>query len=209
MPTNCSTERYEELYAPWLASAPKFAARFIRPGDRVLDLCGGTGVVARAAEDIGVRSINLIDVNPRMIPPLGQVMAQRGDGQKLPKYYGAHSFDVIVCRQAIGYLDLDQVAKAAAQVLAPGGRLCFNNFSRPRWFRKKYTYERDTYIEYGWHLGRRVFHIQRKVGSGWDFTAFRWHTHGEVMEAMSKRFSVFVDHAKKTNYYRCVIKDFD
>lgn len=207
MSSNCSTERYAELYAPWLTSASKFTERFVDPGDRVLDLCGGTGAVARAAVLMGCQQVSLLDVNPRVIPAVDGLKGSSGDANMIDQYFPAHSFDVIVCRQAIGYLNLARVAQAAAQTLAPGGRLCFNNFRKPRWFRKRYEFEGDRYSELGWYLGRRVYHIQRKIGSGWDFTTFLWHTDTEVREAMSKNFNVICTETSSTYYYECVIRD--
>ena len=207
MRTDCSTDRYATLYAPWLATADSFASRFVRSGDRVLDLCGGTGCVSRAAIDIGCRSISLLDVNPRVIPPLDGIRVSRGDGNRPDKYFGPHSFDVVVCRQALGYLDLESVATGVAQVLAPGGRFCFNNFRRPKWFAKNYKFEDARYAEAAWYLGQTCWHIQYRVGEGWDLTRFRWHRHDEVVQAMSKHFNVQVSRTGKTNYYTCVVRD--
>jgi len=211
---NCSTDRYAELYAPWLATAPEFAQRFIRPGDRVLDLCGGTGVVAQAAVDMGCPEVTLLDLNPRVVPKMdrwGIMMSIlgviKGDANYLSWYLDqSHCLDVIVCRQALGYLNLKKVAISAAQALARDGRFCFNNFRHPRWFRKSYVFEGDLYFEAGWYIGRQVFHIQQKAGAGRDLTRFRWHTHEEVVAAMSEYFDVAVERTEKTNYYTCTVK---
>jgi len=206
--TDCSTDRYAALYAPWLDTADDFAARFIEPRDRVLDLCGGTGRVAQKAWDMGCQKVALLDVNPRVIPPWKSVGVQRGDANRPQDYFGTHSFDVIVCRQAIGYLDLDQVASGARKTLAPGGRLCFNNFRHPRWFLKRYEYRNSRYLELGWYFGQTCWHIQRRKGEGWDLTKFRWHKHEEIESAFSKHFNVRVEQTEKTNYYTCVTRDF-
>lgn len=207
MQTNCSTSDYAALYAPWLTTAPDFAERFIEPRDRVLDLCGGTGRVAQKAWDMGCQDVSLLDVNPRVVPPWGSIKVQRGDANKIDKYFGPHSFDVIVCRQAIAYLDLDQVAQSATKALAPCGRLCFNNFRRPRWFRKRYEFKGNKYTEMGWYFGKQCYHLQWRHGRGWDLTKFKWHTHKEIVAAMEPWFTVKVDRTAKTNYYTCISKD--
>jgi ubiquinone/menaquinone biosynthesis C-methylase UbiE len=204
---NCSTDRYAELYAPWLATAPQFAERFISPGDRVLDLCGGTGVVGRAAIAMGCWDVTVLDINPRVAPKMDRLGVLTGDANHLVWYMEeSHNLDVIVCRQALGYLNLKKVARSAAQALARDGRFCFNNFRKPRWFRKTYEFEKEKYFEAGWYVGRQVFHIQQKVGAGWDLTRFRWHTHEEVVQAMTKYFNVTVERTEKTNYYTCTVK---
>lgn len=41
---SCTTEKYDQLYAPWLARGNfDQLLKGIQPGDRVLDLCGGSG----------------------------------------------------------------------------------------------------------------------------------------------------------------------
>jgi len=200
---NCSTDRYAELYAPWLTNAAEFAHRFIKPGDRVLDLCGGTGIVGREAIAMGCQEVTILDVNPRVVPAIDGLRVQPGDGNQISQYFDSDSFDVIVCRQAIGYLNLGKVSSSAAQALAPGGRLCFNNFRKPRWFRKIYEFGGELYFEAGWYIGQQVFHIQQKAGFGWDMTRFRWHTHAEIMDAMATYFDVEVSRTEKTNYYTC------
>lgn len=208
MKTDCSTDRYAQLYAPWLETADDFAARFIEPRDRVLDLCGGTGRVAQKAWDMGCQAVAVLDVNPRVIPPWESIKVQRGDGHFPQDHFGPHSFDVVVCRQAIGYMDLEPLAHGVRKVLAPAGRFCFNNFRKPRWFWKRYEYRNSRYSELGWYFGRTCWHIQRRVGEGWDLTKFRWHTHDEIVEEFSKYFDVRVERTEKTNYYTCVIRDF-
>lgn len=211
---NCSTDRYAELYAPWLASAPQFAERFIKPGDRVMDLCGGTGVVAQDAYEMGCHDVTVLDVNPRVVPRMDRwgimmshLVAIKGDANYLADYLEEDNcLDVIVCRQAIAYLDLNKVARSAAQALAQGGRFCFNNFKSPRWFSKKYQFANDQYREVGWYIGRQVFHIQQKVGVGWDLSRFRWHTHDEIIKAMSRHFDVKFERTRRSYYYTCTAK---
>ena len=205
MKTDCSTDSYAELYAPWLENADDFALKFVRPEDRVLDLCGGTGRVMTKAWDMGCQSVALLDANPRAVAFAG-LKQVKGDANHPDHYFPPGSFDVVLCRQAIAYLNLESVALGVAQVLAPGGRFCFNNFRKPRWFWKRYEYRNSRYSELGWHIGRDVWHIQRRKGHGWDLTRFKWHQHGDIMSTMSRRFDVFHEQTKKTNYYTCVLR---
>jgi len=204
---DCSTNRYAELYAPWLSGSADFAWRFIKPSDRVLDLCGGTGLVAQAALDMGCPEVTLLDVNPRVVPAIPRLGVLTGDANHLCNELSeSNCLDVVVCRQAIAYLDLRKVSWSAAQALSRGGRFCFNNFKEPRWFSKRYRFAGDRYREVGWYVGRQVFHIQQKIGVGWDLSRFHWHTHDEVMKAMSRHFNVSVQRSRRAYHYTCTVK---
>ena len=66
---DCSTDKYDVLYAPWLRDPGRLLdlAEY-RPGEKLLDLCGGTGAVSKVALQRcgGEKSdITLLDINPR------------------------------------------------------------------------------------------------------------------------------------------------
>jgi demethylmenaquinone methyltransferase / 2-methoxy-6-polyprenyl-1,4-benzoquinol methylase len=111
----------------------------VRPGDRVLDVAGGTGDVARLfARRVGATgSVVLTDVNAAMLA-LGRdrlldagllVATLQCDGEKLP--FAAASFDCISV--AFGLRNMTHKDAALAEmlrVLRPGGRLLVLEFSR-------------------------------------------------------------------------------
>ena len=127
---------FPEMYERWLV-APLFqpwagmALEELRlsPGERVLDIACGTGIVARMArERLGdTGSVVGIDISPgmlavaRSLDPM--VDWREGDAAALPLRAGER-FDVVVCQQGLQFFP-DKPAAAAQMRLATGngGRL--------------------------------------------------------------------------------------
>ncbi len=64
----CTTDHYATLYARWLARPGTLLdLAGYEPGQRVLDLCGGTGAVSQECLRRGANpsTIMLVDLNPR------------------------------------------------------------------------------------------------------------------------------------------------
>lgn len=127
-------EVYEDFlvrwqFRPWTAVLLAEAA--ILPGERILDLATGTGIVAReAAPFIGNRGrVVALDINPAMLavgrslpePDGASIEWLEGDAAALPLPDAA--FDVVLCQQGLQYF-ADRSASAAEvrRVLASGGR---------------------------------------------------------------------------------------
>jgi SAM-dependent methyltransferase len=179
MSLNCTTPKYDELYAAWLTEPAKLLdLGDFKAGDRVLDLCGGTGIVSRAALDRRALDVTLLDLVPRArhLRHLWPIFQEReGHAEAADRFLPHDYFDLVVCRQAIGYLDVEQAAKAVYKVLRADGRFVFNTFERPRWRFKTYLLNDTRYAEASGYLGRTVVHVQAGLGIGVDVTKFRWH----------------------------------
>ncbi len=102
-----------------------------RPGERVLDLACGTGIVARiiAAHIVPNGSVTGLDVSPAMLAVArGRAEAEgiaatwdQGDAAALP--YAAGAFDLALCQQGLQYFpDKPAALRELHRVLAPGGR---------------------------------------------------------------------------------------
>lgn len=200
---NCTTPKYRELYARWLVNPGKLLdVADLRPGERVIDLCGGTGVVASEALKRGARTAIVFDLNPR-----SAVFGMKGNAEELDVAFLRFvdylhqpdgecagltcscrnyrpNFDLIVCRQAINYLNLDKVANAAHAMLRPGGRFVFNTFGKPRFLAKTYKHQGKRFFELAGHFRDHVVHVQAGLGIGVDVTKFRWYRSEEIKHAM-------------------------
>ena len=102
----------------------------VGPGDRVVDVACGTGIVARrAAARVGPGgAVTGTDVNAEMVAvareadPGGAVRWERADAAALPVADGAA--DVVLCQHGVQYLpDRPAALAEARRVLRPGGRL--------------------------------------------------------------------------------------
>jgi demethylmenaquinone methyltransferase/2-methoxy-6-polyprenyl-1,4-benzoquinol methylase len=123
----------------------------IREGDRVLDVCGGTGDLALlAAKRVGASGrVVLYDVNRRMMEaglpkiarsPWGQAVALvQGDAERIAG--PDDRFDAATVGFGIRNLTrMEQGFREMFRVLRPGGKLMCLEFSRPTaaWFRALY-----------------------------------------------------------------------
>ena len=109
------------------------ALAVVRPGDRVLDACCGTGDLALAAEVAGGR-VTGADFSERMLERARRKSSTiewvQADMLALP--FAAGSFDAATIGFGIRNLDLDRGLGELARVLRPGGRLGCLEITRPR-----------------------------------------------------------------------------
>lgn len=130
-------ENYEHYFVPAIGlpiARSLIRAAALRPGERVLDVGCGTGVVARlAAAQVGsVGSVAGLDPNPGMLAVaaavtpsnLGIEWHQAGaESMPLPD----RSFDVVLCQMALQFVpDRGQALAEMRRVLADLGRIALN-----------------------------------------------------------------------------------
>jgi ubiquinone/menaquinone biosynthesis C-methylase UbiE len=130
-------ENYERYFVPSIGGPVaddlmKIAA--LRPGERVLDVACGTGVVTRlAAQRIGSSgSVAGLDLNPGMLavarsatPPNLAIEWYETSAEAIPLPDGA--FDAVLCQMGLQFISNKLGAlREMRRVLAPGGRLVLN-----------------------------------------------------------------------------------
>jgi len=189
---NCTTEKYDKLYARWLESPGTLLdlGGYDPKADSLLDLCGGTGAVSLEALRRGgdKNKVCLLDLNPRC--PDSRVWQITGNVNMEQRWADSYDLTLVVCRQSMGYLDLFCVGYVVAQMLGIGGRFVFNTFEEPRWKLEPYSYQGHWFLEAAWSLGTHVFHVQAAPGVGLDLTHFRYWTEEDVREAMDFWFTI-------------------
>ncbi len=128
---------YDEFFVPALFQewAPRVAsAARLEPGQRVLDVACGTGVLAReAARRVGAASVSGLDCNPAMLAVAARAAPdidwQPGRAEELP--FAAGAFDAVVSQ--FGLMFFDDPAAALGEmrrVLRPGGALAVAVWAR-------------------------------------------------------------------------------
>jgi demethylmenaquinone methyltransferase/2-methoxy-6-polyprenyl-1,4-benzoquinol methylase len=130
-----------------------------KPGERILDLAGGTGTSAepfhRAGADIVACdfSFGMLRVGKQRLPHLGFAA---GDALKLP--FASGVFDAVTISFGLRNVhDPDLALAEMRRVTRPGGRLVVCEFSHPTW-----PLFRTIYVEY---LMRALPPVARQVSS--------------------------------------------
>ncbi len=134
-PNGSAAEMYECCVVPYLMSpwAPGLVALAdIQPGEHVLDVACGTGVVARlAAPAVGPNGkVTGLDLNPGMLavaralpPPPGAAITWV-ECSALAMQLADATYDVVLCQQGLQFFpDRSAALREIHRVLRPGGRL--------------------------------------------------------------------------------------
>ena len=134
-----ATENYERYFVPAIGgplAEQLVAEASLRPGERIVDVACGTGIVARLAADrVGpTGSVAGTDVNPGMLAVARAAAASSGrtsiqwyetvaEAMPLPDA----AFDVVFCQVALQFFaDRAAAVREMRRVLAPGGRAYVN-----------------------------------------------------------------------------------
>jgi len=133
VPENYERRLVPSIFAPWAAEFVELAA--LRPGERVLDVACGTGVVARiAAQRVGPGGrVVGVDLNPGMIDVAGSLPTPVGapiewlERSAVNLLLPDASFDVVLCQQGLQFFPDKLVALwEMRRVLVHGGRLALS-----------------------------------------------------------------------------------
>ncbi len=132
-------EMYEATFVPHLfaglAQSLVDAAR-IGPGQQLLDVACGTGIVARTAADLigSTGRVVGLDLNEAMLTVARRVSPelewQQGDAADLP--FADAEFDVVTCQSGLMFVpDAAAAVAEMARVVAPGGTVAVQLWSAP------------------------------------------------------------------------------
>ena len=132
-------ERYATQYmGQWAPDLIEIAA--LQPGERVLDLACGTGLLARlAAARVGESGyVTGLDINAgmlavaRKIPPGRGATVEWAEGSAVAMTFPGASFDVIVCQQGLQFFpDREAALREMLRVLVPHGRVALSVWKSP------------------------------------------------------------------------------
>jgi demethylmenaquinone methyltransferase / 2-methoxy-6-polyprenyl-1,4-benzoquinol methylase len=178
------------LHRVWKAFT--VAASGVRPGDRVLDVAGGSGDLARAfARRVGSGGeVWLTDINGAMLGVGRDRLLDAGiaapilqcDAERLPLRSG--SFDCVSV--AFGLRNMTHKEAALAEmrrVLKPGGRLLVLEFSKV-WKPLEKAYDWYSFTVLPW-LGRQV--VKDEASYRYLAESIRMHPDQEALRAMMEQ----------------------
>jgi ribosomal protein L11 methyltransferase len=105
----------------------------LRPGDSVVDLGCGTGILAVAAAKLGAARALALDLDPQAVKATGENAAANGVSAavqaregSLPEAAGGERFDLVVAN--IGALTIERLAPAIAEATNEGGSVIVSGF---------------------------------------------------------------------------------
>ncbi len=126
------------VFAPWVPLLLELAAP--RPGERVLDLACGTGIVARQTakrEGAGARIVGL-DLSPGMLAVARDAAKREGasiewiEGRAEELPFPDNAFDIVICQQGLQFVpERPRAAAEMYRVLADGGRVVVATWRGP------------------------------------------------------------------------------
>jgi demethylmenaquinone methyltransferase / 2-methoxy-6-polyprenyl-1,4-benzoquinol methylase len=111
------------------------AEAVVRPGDRVLDACCGTGDLAVACLRAGAGQVTGLDFAPRMLERAGRKSDAVTwiEGDLLAPPFADESFEAATVGFGVrNVADLERALGELARVLVPGGRLGILEITTPR-----------------------------------------------------------------------------
>lgn len=180
------------LHRLWKQATVELAA--VRPGQRVLDIAGGTGdLAAKFAGKVGPEGlVVLADINDSMLKVGRDRLLDRGlsgniaytlaDAEQLP--FPDNSFDCITIAFGLrNVTDKDRALRSMQNSLKPGGRLLVLEFSKPT----KRALEK-VYDQYSFHLLPRIGQIVAGDADSYRYLAesIRMHPDQETLKTMMK-----------------------
>ena len=112
-------------------NAALIAAARLAPGQRVLDLASGPGLLAQGARDVvGKDGLSIAsDISEGQLACCPGLIRVAADGEALP--FASGSFDRVLCGLGLMFFPDDQVAlREMRRMLAPNGRLALSVWGR-------------------------------------------------------------------------------
>ena len=166
----------------------------VRPGNKVLDLAGGTGdLTAKFSQIVGKDGqVILADINSSMLNVGRDKLRDRGLVQNI-EYVQANaeclpfednSFDIITIAFGLrNVTDKDKALRSMYRVLKPGGRLLVLEFSKP-----EHELLNKAYDFYSFNILPKMGVLVAKDGDSYQYLAesIRMHPDQETLESMMK-----------------------
>tara|TARA_R110002124_G_scaffold70290_4_gene188713 strand:- start:73078 stop:73929 length:852 start_codon:yes stop_codon:yes gene_type:complete len=164
----------------------------VRPGNKVLDLAGGTGdLTAKFSQLVGREGkVILADINSSMLNVGRDKLRDRGlvqnieyvqaNAQYLP--FEDNTFDVITIAFGLrNVTDKDMALRSMYRVLKPGGRLLVLEFSKP-----EHQLVNKAYDFYSFNILPKMGELVAKDGDSYQYLAesIRMHPDQETLKTM-------------------------
>lgn len=166
----------------------------VRPGNKVLDLAGGTGdLTAKFSQIVGKDGqVILADINSSMLNVGRDKLRDRGlvqnieyvqaNAESLP--FEDNTFDIITIAFGLrNVTDKDKALRSMYRVLKPGGRLLVLEFSKP-----EHEILNKAYDFYSFNILPKMGELVAKDGESYQYLAesIRMHPDQDTLEDMMK-----------------------
>ena len=164
----------------------------VRPGNKVLDLAGGTGdLTAKFSQLVGKDGkVILADINSSMLNVGRDKLRDRGlvqnieyvqaNAEELP--FDDNTFDIVTIAFGLrNVTDKDKALKSIFRVLKPGGRLLVLEFSKP-----EHELLNKAYDFYSFNILPKMGELVAKDGDSYQYLAesIRMHPDQETLKGM-------------------------
>lgn len=175
----------------------------VRPGNKVLDLAGGTGdLTAKFSRLVGINGqVILADINSSMLNVGRDKLRDKGlvqnieyvqaNAEELP--FNDNTFDVITIAFGLrNVTDKDKALRSMYRVLKPGGRLLVLEFSKP-----EHELVNKAYDFYSFNILPKMGELVAKDGESYQYLAesIRMHPDQDTLKTMMENAGF-----EQTNY---------
>jgi SAM-dependent methyltransferase len=186
---------YDRLYARYVGRNLDKLILAAGPveGKRVLDLCAGSGAVAKRAKELGAASVTAADKSRKMLGGLfeqgvDQVIVLEDDPRDVTLNNIAEQvgtgYDLVISRQAVNYWwNINSLGEAMLP-LKPGGVFLFNTFHGDTWTNAHHPSTSEYkvgilhYAEVWWLDDTVIRHVQCCEGMPPHITTFDYISRG-------------------------------
>lgn len=128
-------QNYERFFVPTIGepvAKDLIRKAVLQPGERVLDVACGTGIIARLAlQKVGTGGTATgLDINPGMLAVARSIVPDaitwhEAGAEEMP--FSDEAFDVVICQMGLQFMENKSAAlEEMHRVLLPGGRLFLN-----------------------------------------------------------------------------------
>lgn len=184
---------YEVMYKKYFHRSPTELIDLVKinPGDNIVDLCSGTGRLAKELLKFDCQ-ITCVDISTKMLLPdiADKVFHLQLDAATFFQWC-PEQFHGIFCQQAINYWLNEETAEMLAKRIMPGGFFVFNTFVKcpPAYpMTQEYEINGKKYVEVVYHIDDMVHHIQCCEGYEPHVTKFTYIPRDQFIKWLGKYF---------------------
>lgn len=200
---------YENLYKRYFLKGVDYFIKeaCLTSKDRILDICGGNGRLAKELIKFS-DDVSYLDKENDMIPSDLENLGVKVYNDSIENFVNNTNkkYTKVFCEQAINYWLLNINIEKFSDIFEKDGLFIFNTFSNKpsnKPIIKKYELDNISYLEISYLINNKVNHIQVCEGYEPHFTVFDWISKEQYLKLLSPYFHIEIKDDGKSSLYIC------